>query len=197
MDDPQIDEQPRRRTGGRSARVRESVLRAVLDTLAEGGFDAMTMNTVARRAGVHATSVQRRWGTREKLVLDAMLSYSGAQLHVPDTGSLRGDLTSFAEALAQYLELPLGRMLAGTMAVVDDDPDLAAARAEFWATRFDAVGMIVERAVERGELVAGTDPVLLLEMLTAPLHFRALLTREPIDAERIDRIVDVVVRGFA
>jgi AcrR family transcriptional regulator len=197
MDDPQIDEQPRRRTGGRSARVRESVLRAVLDTLAEGGFDAMTMNTVARRAGVHATSVQRRWGTREKLVLDAMLSYSGSQLHVPDTGSLRGDLTSFAEALAQYLELPLGRMLAGTMAVVDDDPDLAAARAEFWATRFDAVGMIVERAVERGELVAGTDPVLLLEMLTAPLHFRALLTREPIDAERIDRIVDVVVRGFA
>lgn len=196
MVEQESDEQPRRRTGGRSARVRRAVLRAVLDALAEGGLDAVTMNEIARRAGVHATSVQRRWGTREKLVLDALLAYSGAQLRVPDTGTLHGDLTAFALALAEYLATPLGRTLAGTMAVADDDAGLAAARAEFWQARFDAAGVIVDRAVDRRELTSGTDPVLILEMVTAPLHFRALLTRQPIDADLIERIVDAVERAF-
>lgn len=196
MADQANDEQPRRRTGGRSARVREATLRAVLDTLADGGLEAVTMNEIARRAGVHATSVQRRWGTREKLVLDALLAYSRAQLHVPDTGTLRGDLKAFALALAGYLATPLGRTLVGAMAVADDDAGLAAARAEFWQSRFDAAGIIVDRAIGRGELPSGTDPALVLEMVGAPLHFRALLTRQPIDGDLIERIVDTVARGF-
>jgi len=191
-----IDQPPRRRTGGRSARVREAVLRAVLDTVAERGPEAVTMNEIARRAGVHATSVQRRWGTRQKLVLDALLAYSRAQLTIPDTGALRGDLATFAQSLAEYLATPLGRMLAQAMAVADDDAELAAARADFWSVRHDATKVIVDRAVQRGELPPGTDSELVLQMVIAPIHFRALLTRQAIDDGLITHIVDAVERGF-
>jgi AcrR family transcriptional regulator len=191
-----IDQPPRRRTGGRSARVREAALRAVLDTVAERGPDAVTMNEVARRAGVHATSVQRRWGTRQKLVLDALLAYSREQLTIPDTGALRGDLATLAQSLAEYLATPLGLMLAQAMAVADDDDEIAAARADFWNARYDATKIIISRAVQRGELPPGTDSELVIQMVIAPIHFRALLTRQAIDDGLIAHIVDAVERGF-
>jgi AcrR family transcriptional regulator len=173
------------------------VLRAVLDTIVEQGPDAVTVNETARRAGVHATSIQRRWGTREKLVLDALLASSREQLPVPDTGTLRDDLIAFAQSLAAYLATPIGQTLTRTMAAADDDAMLAAGRADFRQARYDAARTIVDRAVDRRELPDGTDPLLVIEMVIAPLHFRTLLTRQSIDTGLIENIVDAVKRGFA
>lgn len=185
-----------RRTGGRSARVRSAVLQAAVEALAEPGSHAVSMNEIARRAGVHATSVQRRWGSREKLMLDAMLTYSQQQLPIPDTGSLREDLIAFARSIAAYLTAPLGGSLARTMAATDDDPALRAGRADFWQARYDAARVIVDGAVDRHEVPADTDPRLMLEMLISPVHFRQLLTRTPTSDDHIERLVDVLVRGF-
>jgi hypothetical protein len=60
----EVEQEVRRRTGGRSARVREAVLHATLDALSEHAPGAVTISEIARRAGVHATSIQRRWGCR-------------------------------------------------------------------------------------------------------------------------------------
>ena len=103
-----VRKEVQRRPGGRSARVRAAVLRATLEVMAEHGAGGLTISEIARRAGVHATSVQRRWGTTENVVLDAMLTRSQEQLPVPDTGTLRGDLIAFARLVAAYLATPLG-----------------------------------------------------------------------------------------
>ena len=100
-----------RRTGGRSARVREAVLRATLDALLAGGSDDLSIREVAQRAGVHETSVYRRWGTRANLILDAVLSEVEAAVPVPDTGSLRGDLLALLSAIAAFITTPLGQVL--------------------------------------------------------------------------------------
>ena len=97
-----------RRTGGRSARVREAVLKATLHTVAERGADAVSISEVARRADVHETSIYRRWPTKEHLVLDALLDYSETKLPIPDTGTLRDDLVAFATEVAGYVDSPLG-----------------------------------------------------------------------------------------
>src|SRR6266511_5046821 len=83
---------PARRPGGRSARVRSDAIAATLAELAERGYAALSLESIARRAGVHKTTLYRRWGTREELVLEAMLARAGEHISVPDTGSLRGDL---------------------------------------------------------------------------------------------------------
>ncbi|OLR93720.1 TetR-like C-terminal domain-containing protein [Actinokineospora bangkokensis] len=185
----------RRRPGGRSAKVRAAVLRATLDALAELGPDAVSISEVARRADVHATSIQRRWGSRDKLVLDAMLTHSQEQLPIPDTGTARGDLIAFARLIRSYLATPLGGALARVMAATEDDP--APGRAEFWRSRYDSASAIVDRGVARGELAAGTDPRQALELLIAPLHFRLLLTRQPLGDDDLERLADAVVRSFA
>src|SRR5947209_9777507 len=96
--------------GGRSARVRAAVLDATLAVLAEEG-DAFSIPHVAARAGVHETSIYRRWGSREALIADAVTSRIGAEIPVPDTGSLRGDLVTLLENSIRFLGSPLGTQL--------------------------------------------------------------------------------------
>jgi AcrR family transcriptional regulator len=191
-----IEQQVRRRTGGRSARVRGAVLQAALEAMAEHGLDGVTISEIARRAGVHATSIQRRWGSRENVALDAMLTYSQEKLPIPDTGSLRSDLIAFARSIAAYLDTPLGEALARTMAATDDDPALMANRGRFWQARYETARVIVDRAIDRREVPAETDPELALELLVAPLHFRKLLMRQPIDDSLVEHMVDTLMHGL-
>ncbi|WP_067839443.1 TetR/AcrR family transcriptional regulator [Nocardia lijiangensis] len=189
------DQAVRRRTGGRSARVRQAVLDAALQALAEHGPDGVSVAEIARQAGVHETSIYRRWSTREQLVMDALLAYSQRELPVPDTGTLREDLLTFLGSVATYLDSPLGKALARAMAASDDDETLAASRAGFWESRFELARVMIDRAMDRGELPRDTDPMLVLELLIAPLHFRALLTRQPLDDDHAERVVDALLRG--
>lgn len=187
----------RRRTGGRSARVREAVLRAALDVLTDDGPSGMSLNEIARRAGVHATSIQRRWGTTDAVLLDAMLANSQESVPVPDTGTVRADLAVFATSLALYLASERGAALTRAMATVVDDDSLAESRGRFWRARHDIARVVIDRAVDRGELPADTDTGLALEFLIAPLHLRHLLTREAIDERFIEQTVEILINGLA
>ena len=186
----------RSRPGGRSSRVRQSVLDATLTLLAERGVDKLTVADIAECAGVHETSIRRRWGTRENLICDALLDYSEVHLPIPDTGSLREDLATFASELATYLTTPLGRALLHAMAAIGADPALAETRTAFWQTRYELASAMIERAVARGELPATVDSRLALEALIAPLNFRTLLTDQPPDDDLPRRLADLVLDGL-
>jgi AcrR family transcriptional regulator len=197
MSSNEVADPVRRRTGGRSARVRDAVLQAALQAMAEHGLGGVSISEIARGAGVHASSIQRRWGTRENVMLDALLTYSQEKLPIPDTGALRGDLVAFGRSIAGYLATPLGEAVAQTMAATDDDPALAAGRTRFWQSRYDTARVIIDRAVDRDEVSADTDPELALELLVAPLHFRKLLTRQAVDDDFVERLVDALIGGLA
>lgn len=187
----------RRRTGGRSARVRQAVLTATLQAVAEHGAAAVSIGEIARTAGVHETSIYRRWPTKEHLLLDALLDYSETELPIPDTGSLRQDLIALSTSVAAYLESPLGRTLAQAMAAAGGDDTLAAAREQFWKSRVDLASAVIERAKDRGEVPTDLDPATALELVIAPLHFRALLTHQAINEQAISDIVDSLLAGLA
>jgi AcrR family transcriptional regulator len=186
----------RRRPGGRSARVREAVLDATLATLGEGGLERLAVAEVAERAGVHETSIRRRWHTKENLICDALLNHSEQQLPVPDTGSIREDLAAFASELAAFNETPLGNALLHALATPSEEPALTEARAAFWRRRHELASAMIARAIARGELAEGVDSRLALEGLIAPLHFRTLLTDEPLDADLPQRLADLVLDGI-
>ncbi|MFE2411092.1 TetR/AcrR family transcriptional regulator [Kitasatospora sp. NPDC059408] len=186
----------RRRPGGRAARVREAVLAAAADVLVEHGAAKLTIAGVAARAGVNETTVYRRWGTREKLVLDALLAASDQGIPVPDTGDVRADLTAFATALAEYLATPLGRAVARAAVLGADDPALAEAWQEFWRSRLDQAAVMIQRAVDRGELPAGTDAAVAVELLAAPVQSRALLGHRPPEPDFPGRLAAVILDGL-
>jgi AcrR family transcriptional regulator len=192
MTDPEV----RRRPGGRSARVRAAVFDATLELLLAHGLEGLKVSEVAARAEVHETSIYRRWGTRENLLIEALLDAT-EQLWVPDTGSLRDDLIAYVVDLAKFLATPIGHALEHTLAVAGDDPDTRRARDHYWTSRYERSRQMVTRAVERGELPDAVDPRLVIEMLVSPVHFRIVLTREPVDARMPALLVDALLRGIA
>jgi AcrR family transcriptional regulator len=173
--------------------VRTAVLTAVFDLLAEAGYEAMSIDDVARRAGVHKTTVYRRWPSKAELVLDATLAFSEQQIPIPDTGTLHGDLGALARGVAANLGSPAGaRRTLSIVAAAASSDDLAASMHEFWVRRLALAVPIVERAVQRGELPGGVDPILVVEAVVAPLWLRLMLTGEPIDADVAGRIAELV-----
>ena len=186
----------RRRPGGRSARVRTAVIDATLELLHDAGMERLTVSEVARRAQVNETSIYRRWGTRENLVIDALLTAT-EPLVVPDTGLLRSDLVAYATDLVEFLTTPVGRALEHTLAAAGDDPETRRARDRYWASRIERSQQMVVRAVDRGEVPPDTDPRLVLELLVGPVHFRVLLTRQPLPPDVLDDMVDALLHGIS
>ena len=180
----------------RGEHVRQTVLAAAFDELVANGFDGATVAGVAKRSGVHETTVYRRWTTRENLLVAALLERSAGAIPAPDTGSIKGDLLAIVREVLAYVGSPTGTAIlrAATLPV---DHAYADAREAFWARRLDALSPVVARGVERGELRAGTDGRLLLEMLIAPIHGRLLLTGEPVGDDLAEQLVDVALNGAA
>ncbi|NUP30468.1 MAG: TetR/AcrR family transcriptional regulator [Streptomycetaceae bacterium] len=176
------------RPGGRTARTRAAVLDAVLAELGETGYAGLTMETVARRAGVHVATVYRRWRTVEGLIVDLMTRLGATEIPFPDTGSLAADLRGLARAIVTlYVDNPRIRTVVETIiATATKDPGASEALHEFFADRNRRAAVIVERAVARGELPPGTDGVELISFLAAPIYYRMLVSRRPIDTALAD-----------
>lgn len=184
---------PRRRPGGRSARVRVAVLDATLGLMRERG-NAFTIPHVAARAGVHETTIYRRWGSREALIVDAIASHVGEEIPIPDSGSLRGDITALLASSRAFLMSPLGSQLVRATAPVQPAAPTDSRRT-YWPRRLDKLSVIFERAIARGEIAPTADVALATELLLAPLYFRLLITDAPLDPEFLDRLATFVLAG--
>ena len=167
------------RPGGRSARVRCSVLDAAAAHLVAVGYDRFSVPEVAALADVHQTSIYRRWKTRDALALDACLRLSDQAVPIPDTGAFEPDLVALLEDLRRLLRSPRGAALLALSRSAE--PAVAAARDAFWTARFAAVSTVFERAAARGEIAPPEDVGLAIEMLIAPLYLRTLVTGVPLD----------------
>jgi AcrR family transcriptional regulator len=187
--------QIRKRVGGRSARVHASVLKSTFDLLGEKGAADFSIADVAERAGVHETSIYRRWPTRAALILDACQDFTDEAIPIPDTGALRSDLIALHSAARKMLTSRRGQAVVALSRI--QETDALARRNLFWRGRFERLRVILDRAVARGEFPRDADPVFFLEMLIAPLYFRLLVTDESVGSWPVTEQVDRLLSGYA
>jgi AcrR family transcriptional regulator len=177
---------------GRAARSRATVLAEAYRLLAEGGIGGVSIDEIARRTGVAKTTIYRHWPSRAALLLDAC-SQLGAPAVVPDTGSLRGDLTALVTALAAELSSPgWPAVLPSIIDAAERDPELAALHAALHARLMEPLLVVAKRAKERGEL-PGRRPEDVVAAVAGPLFYRRWFSKEPLDA----RFAAAVIRANA
>lgn len=188
-------ETPRRRTGGRSARVVQAVLDATIQALAHSGYQALSFEDVAERAGVSRTTIYRRWPTRQELARAALLRFAEQRSAIfPDTGSLRGDLLAgVADCGSAQGEQDLRLLRA--LAAEFDDPELSALARLAWERIRQPNMVIVQRAIARGELPPGTDPAYVMDPVFFTVMLKRLLFGEETGGADAERLVDVVLSG--
>jgi AcrR family transcriptional regulator len=166
------------RPGGRTARTAAAVYAATIEELSERAYADISIETIAARAGVHKTTVYRRWGSKAELISRALIGAASSRIQVPDSGRVETDLRLLARAVQAVLSLPEGAaitraLVAGALA----SAEIAGLMDQFWAARLAAISVIVERAIQAGQLPAGTDAALLMHAVAAPLYFQLLVTR--------------------
>jgi AcrR family transcriptional regulator len=182
------------RTGGRSARVREAVLSAVLHELNVNGYAALSVEAVASRAGVNKTTIYRRWPTFDDLLVDALTTWSQDAIPGSDTGSIETDLLALGRELADQLNGGVGRQIAAVVLTAGlRSPQLREATRRYFDQQAVRATPVVTKAIERGELPANTDTDTLLTTFRAPLFYRMVTTGDPIDEDLIAQTTRVTL----
>ncbi|MEU7221633.1 TetR/AcrR family transcriptional regulator [Nocardia iowensis] len=175
-----------RRPGGRTARIRAQVLEAVSAELTEHGYDALSIDGVATRSGVHRATVYRRWHDVGGLLADVFHAASQQPWQPRDTGSLRGDLAALNHEIQDSLSEESSIAVA-LIAVSFRSEGAARALRQLWEDRYTQSEIIVQRAIHRGELSPAVDARALLIAATAPLYHQLVLLRTPPDPQLPDR----------
>lgn len=178
------------------ASQRATAIEAALAELQQWGVDRFSIEGVAQRSRLDADYLHEQWASERQLIIDALLSYSDTIISVPDTGSLQGDLTELALAIATYVNQPMGRRIARMM-VVDTKSHTAdyRTRSQFWTMRTEAIEVIFSRAAQRGELRDDVKPSIALQLLTCPLHTFALYSDRSVDPGYCREIAALVTRA--
>jgi AcrR family transcriptional regulator len=200
-----MTEKPARKTERRAAgaavlqsSVTTSITRALFRELAKSGYSALSIEAVAKRAGVGKAAIYRRWPSKLEMV-SSLLTEVGVELaEMPDTGSLRGDVSAFLERTQAILRRPLvTRILPDLHAEMRRTPELASAvRSQVQRERRARGQTMLRRAMDRGELSPDMDVELALDLLAAPLYWRAIVTGQPAPPDYLERLTALTLGGL-
>ncbi|MEV3854768.1 TetR/AcrR family transcriptional regulator [Streptomyces sp. NPDC050095] len=183
------EEQRTRRPGGRSARIGAAVHQAVTELVGERGYGGFTVGELAARAGVADTTVYRRWGSLEALLAEVTLTRLNTRSPMPDTGSLTGDLHTYAANVAREITGPDGlALLRLTVALSGNGPQGLQARDDLLAERRRQFDSMLDRSRARGE--QPPDAQEFFDHVMAPMYIRVLFGVGELTPEYVDGLVD-------
>ena len=155
-------------------------MQAVVAELAANGYAGTTVERVAQRAGTAKTTIYRRWGGLDGLLADLMAEHAAREILAPDEGDLDRDLRALARAVVASLADPAIRAAFGSMlAAAVQDPAARGVLSGFLAGRIARMAVIIDRAVERGELPPDTSAAEVLRTMAILIYGRLFFTGEP------------------
>ncbi|MFJ3924980.1 TetR/AcrR family transcriptional regulator [Streptomyces sp. NPDC090022] len=178
--------------------VTEAIRAAVLAELAAVGFSRMSIEGIARRAGVGKTAVYRRWKSKLHLVLDLIGAFAVDGLPVPATGSLYGDVRALLEVMSHVLRHPVASAVIPDLLVeAARNPEIAdAVRGALLDGQRRMAAGIVADAVARGELPEGIDADHALDLAIGPLYWRQVVVGDGASRDYLDVLARQVVAGL-
>jgi AcrR family transcriptional regulator len=183
----------RKRDPGRDA----DILNATLDVLAESGYAGMTMDVVAARAKAGKATVYRRWASKEALVIDAIAHMSRGMVdrdHLPDTGTLRGDLIALIRPQSLVEGEHRIRVMGALGALLAQEPGLAdavnSAANEPWVEVHE---VLMRRAIARGEYAEPEYFSTLTRVVSSMAMHRVLIQRQAVTREFLISLIDGVL----
>ena len=179
----------------RDPRRREAILQAAIALVVEVGYDRMTVDALAARAGVSKPTIYRRWPHgKPEIVVEAIRARRAEAGALPDTGSLRGDLLAMLGTVVSGLEED-AHLAGGLISQLRSSTELAALfREEVIADERRRYAVLVSRAVARGELSAVVPVTPLFADVAGSVVFtRALIAGDPLDTAFTEELVDRVL----
>lgn len=179
----------------RDPAAQAAILVATRELMLEVGYHRLTIEGVARRAGVGKATIYRWWHSRGSLVLEAAADHIAVR-QVPDSGVTRTDLRDATQALIDVFADPIARIVIfAATAGLDDDPGMAAAfRGQTVYPWRQGATLAIQRGIARGDLRADLDVALALDILVGTVFQRTLVIAVPETAGLGEAIADLLLR---
>ncbi|MER6299319.1 TetR/AcrR family transcriptional regulator [Kitasatospora sp. NPDC001539] len=180
----------------RNEAAQQAILDAALRLLADSDGTPVTVDAIARTAGVGKQTVYRWWPSKGAVLLDALTDRADQDVSGPDTGALRSDLRAFVATT--FAAAQRGTTASALRTVVREaarDPHLAELMQTFTATRRTALRDLLARGRERGELAADADLDLIVDQVYGVFWYRFLLGHAPLDGTVAEHLADTLVNA--
>jgi AcrR family transcriptional regulator len=180
----------------RSEQARLAILRSTLKLLADKGFSDLTIESVADHAGVGKATVYRWWPDKAALIADAFACSTKRNLHFPDTGSVRTDMSQQMRQLVKIFRSRRGRIVSAMLAAGQSDRNVIAAfRERFIMPRRREAYATLRRGILRGQLRKNIDMDLLLDSLYGPIYMRFLIGHDRLTPEFVEGLCELTLSG--
>lgn len=192
------EEQPVRRGRGRprDPQTDERIIEAAADLLRKRGFERMTVDEVAARAGVGKATVYRRWPSKDDLAVAAMERLYALEIPQPDTGSIRTDLAESYRSVLTFVGSPEGSAyLKMSIAESVRDDRIAALYRRATERAEESARVMFVRAKERGELRPDVDLDCCVQWLGGIIASRTITGRPLPTTDDVDHLVEMTLRG--
>ncbi|GIJ77700.1 DNA-binding transcriptional regulator, AcrR family [Micromonospora phaseoli] len=178
--------------------ITTAIRRALMQELAAAGYGRLSIEAVARRAGVSKTAIYRRWSSKLDLVLDVVSAVAGRKLPLLDTGTLDGDVRLLLLVVTGALGHPLAsQIIPDLLAEAARNPQIAGTLQGALNDYQERIGeIVVGRAVERGELPAGADPRAAADLIVGPVYWRLAIARVPLEPAELPRMAEAAVAAL-
>lgn len=188
---------PRRTSGGPVLLddVTAAIETAFFEELAAVGYGRLSVDAVAKRAGVGKAAIYRRWKSKQDLAVDLVTKVAVAAIDVPDTGTLRGDIRAYLQNGREALTHRLARtIIPDLLAEAARDPDYSATIAgQIREPRRLKAAQLFERARERGEIADDADIDVALDTIGGALYWRQSVMQMDADDDYLDRLTEAIL----
>lgn len=181
----------------RNREIDNAVLAATLEILDRVGYPGLTMEEAAKRAGTSRPAIYRRWPNRARMALAAIAT----RLDVPTPPDTGCTICDFGEALDIFLtayRTIRPDVLSSLYTDCAHDDELKQQYMDIIIDPpYHAVGITLDRAIDRGHVRADVDRVQLLDMLASLVHYRALFGNAHITDDEAEKAIVTLLRGAA
>lgn len=181
----------------RSEKTKIDILTAAYDLLIENGFDSVTVEKIAERAGVSKATIYKWWPNKASVVMDGFLNATSVTLPIPDTGSTIDDMFIQVNNFVEFIMSRKGNVITEIIAQGQLDSKLADIyRNAYFKPRRNISKQILERGILRGELRKDLNMELSIDLIWGPVFYRLLITGEVLDDIFVRNLVNYAFEGI-
>jgi AcrR family transcriptional regulator len=179
----------------RSEAARLAILEATAELLVEKGYDHLTMEGIAARAGVGKQTIYRWWGSKSAVLAECLLEGKllPDRLSLPDTGDVRRDLTAWLGSVAEVLDGEHGEgIFRSLIAAAVDNADIGRRLRDALSGSESVSGRLAAAIGTVPHLTPGAPVDEIAEALIGAVVLR-VLSRSPLDDAAIHDILTAVL----
>jgi len=166
----------------RSEQAHRAILGATSRLMRAGPLRELTIEAIAKEAGVGRPTIYRWWESKCALVMDAFLAETAPRVPFPRTASAAEALERQLKRVIKLLRGRSGRIVAEMVGEGQADPHiLAEFRDRFFSRLLAPARAVVERGKESGEIDRNLDTDLALDLIYGPVYYRLLLGHGPLN----------------